>query len=558
MRSVTGLHVYYYFSHLCDYLVHRTVNHMAPPITAPGLLLLLEQGRLNETNYVEHLRQSTPVLSLKEPGETMEARAARTLQAMRDGAPILHNGVLDGGDLAQALAAKLAPVAPDLRFRGETDLLFRVDGVPSAFGTYSYRVADVKSSRTSKFPQMMQVAYYDWLLRGVQGGSTGEGSIVVFPEGPAGAALDEPFPLAPLAPTLTLFLEEKLADVLGQDESRVPYHLAWHCRRCLWQEHCTQRAEGEQDLSLVAGLRPAHKHALGSVAIRTVSELAAASDDTLAAARKQASAGSEGLLRLREQSRARAAGAPKPRTNPADLWADLAREQPALAGLPSANHLRVHVDLRADPISGEVFGFAVQIGAHAPQILLAETARETDLVYSRFMQGMEKVATRSGGRFVVFHHGQGSVRALERLHERYPRADWVALNLLMRARAVDLERFARQALYLPARADNAVELAAMLGAPRPPGLYERLTAAEWDPVDVEAAQAALAKAAQRIGTTPAAVLAADDDGPLVWWRMHLEGGGRLWLRLAELYLGDTLRALQLTAERLSAGEAAHV
>ena len=52
---------------------------------------------------------------------------------------------------------------------GRPDVLERVDGVPSVFGDFSYRVVEIKSARRLRESQILQGALYNRVLGLVQG-----------------------------------------------------------------------------------------------------------------------------------------------------------------------------------------------------------------------------------------------------------------------------------------------------------------------------------------------------------------------------------------------------
>ena len=51
---------------------------------------------------------------------------------------------------------------------GRPDILERVNGVPSIFGNYSYRVVEIKSAKKLRESQMLQAALYNRVLGLVQ------------------------------------------------------------------------------------------------------------------------------------------------------------------------------------------------------------------------------------------------------------------------------------------------------------------------------------------------------------------------------------------------------
>ncbi len=567
-HSVTGLHIYYYFGHLCDYQAWRTVFEKRPPIDDPGLLLLLEQGRRNEAAWVEHLREvHGEVLSLQ--GGTMEERAERTLAAMRAGAAVLHNGVLDGGPAGQTLATRAAGRGLDLRFRGETDLLIRVDGMQSAFGTWGYRVVDVKSSRTGRLPQFMQVAYYDRLLEGVQGASHGRGSVIVFPDGSGGRAQEEFFDLEPLAPSLTLFLEEHLPELLARKPEEIAYHLAPHCAHCLWNDHCRTRAETERDLSLVPGMQPGHRRAFRRAGIDTLEALAGVTEPVLEAVAREAPSGGDTVRRLHAQALTLRDGAARPRMSLRDAGALWLLERNRVVREPfEANRLAVLVDLAGDAVAGTESAWVVRVGDHPPQKFHAGDAREEELAFARFLDGMARVHERTKGRFTVFHDGGGLDRRLERLFEKYPAEGRGEIVRETIGRMVDMAALLRRSFLFPvttAAPRDEVELYLQAGgilpepAPATPlGLATHL--AETAGVAPDEGLAELTEAAARIGIRPDAL--PERLEPFIALRMHAERRHPFWMALVEdlqirrlARLQTALRLLRMAAPERT--EAAH-
>ncbi len=545
LRSVTGLHIYYYFGHLCDYQLAKTVRDERPKITSPALLLLLEQGRKNEDTYVEQLRQTTEVVSLQ--GGSMEERAARTLEAMRAGTAVLHNGVLDGGHRAQVLAEKYHAMGIELRFRGESDLLFRIDK-PSAFGDWSYVVADVKSSRTSRLPQMMQVAYYDWLLKGVQETSSGEGQVIVFPDGCNGAARIDSFSLDDVAPSLELFLSERLGEALGSAEpSRT---VSSGCSKCLWSEHCKQALADTDDLLRIPGIRPGQKRVLLENGIATPQALAESDIEVLLA---NASVPSEGLRRVARKSRALVAGRPIANTPLDDVVRDWLVENDRVAPSPlEKGPLLVFIDVAADPLADTVFGYGVRVGVNPAQAFYAEGSLEEDLTFSRFLQGMERVGKRAGGNYAVLHFGAVTANRLARLAEKYPHLGTSPVFSGLMHRLVDVRAILARGYDFP-EALRDLETALRFVPQTLPG--PALEALGWEPPLIEEAEEELARAAVRIGVSSDA-LRSGEELSLVWWRMHVESKHRLWTGLIELglrYRADGLAAVWESIRQQSFG-----
>src|SRR6476646_4030314 len=96
---------------------------------------------------------------------------------------------------------------------------------PSDLGGWSYDIADTKLARRLKVPALLQMATY----------------------------------------------AEQQAVETGADTDPAPVP---HCSQCRWSAHCTTRWEQADDLSLVAGMRSGHRHALIAAGLPTVEALA--------------------------------------------------------------------------------------------------------------------------------------------------------------------------------------------------------------------------------------------------------------------------------------------
>src|SRR4051795_1161378 len=116
--------------------------------------LVARKGDEHEQAYLESLRVAgRAVVEIdSEPGlDGLQRGAERTLQAMRDGAEIIYQGVLFDGE----------------RWRGYSDFLERVDS-PSELGRWSYEVADTKLARRVKPYFLLQLCFYSELLAAAQ------------------------------------------------------------------------------------------------------------------------------------------------------------------------------------------------------------------------------------------------------------------------------------------------------------------------------------------------------------------------------------------------------
>jgi len=117
--------------------------------------LVARKGDEHELAYLASLRAAgREVVEISgEPGLVGLGRGAeRTLEAMRSSAEVIYQAVFFDGD----------------RWRGYADFLERVDS-PSAFGDWSYEVADTKLARRVKPYFLLQLCFYSELLAAAQG-----------------------------------------------------------------------------------------------------------------------------------------------------------------------------------------------------------------------------------------------------------------------------------------------------------------------------------------------------------------------------------------------------
>jgi predicted RecB family nuclease len=528
VHSITGLHIYYFFGHLCELQLHRNVYEKRPEIREPNVLLILEQGRLNEARYVDQLRAAgREVVGIH--GGSMEERAQRTLEAMRAGAEIIHNGVLDGGQRSLTLAERHAAGGLALRFRGESDLLVRVDE-PSQFGAWSYRVIDVKSSRTGRLPQMMQVAYYDWLLEAVQGRSHERGSLVVFPLGADHPSAEEFFDLAALRPSLELFLEEQVDRILRRDRADLPFHLGRHCSRCLWQADCGARAKAEDEISLLPGVRRAVKRDLAAAGVQSLSQFMAT---TIELPRS---------THLRAQAHAYATGTVRERIAVQDAWTDWFAER----GFPPRGPqgmVPVYLDVQQDFMTGVEFGFAIQVGVHAPQWFGIDVGNP-HAALQRLTDGLQRLFQRYGGQTLVLFDGGRLEQRLETALEAAADEASTRLLALLRMSMVDLSHILRRAYFLPITVLDSRSPVTILGA-------------DGDSLPAEAAASIpgameeLAAAAEKFQITTAELLATADP-ELVFHRLAFERKHPVWSALIRAHQLHRIAALRNVYQRISA------
>ncbi|MBL8898009.1 MAG: TM0106 family RecB-like putative nuclease [Planctomycetes bacterium] len=250
-ETITGTHLH--TLHGCP---HEVVLDFRLPKSdklpaSEALAALLARGRAFEAEVVRALEVVEPHY----PKGDFVTGAAETLRLMREGHPLIYQGVLFR--------------APYL---GIADLLRRVE-VPSALGGHAYEVIDIKSSRKAKLEQQVQVAFYSLLLGEAQGLLPTHGALWLR------EAPEERFALDDVVWTLLDQLDELSALLRGEQESRP--HRSSRCDGCGWRERCLPELERSQDLSLLASLSRSRAARLRAAKISDVGALAAADPTAL-------------------------------------------------------------------------------------------------------------------------------------------------------------------------------------------------------------------------------------------------------------------------------------
>jgi predicted RecB family nuclease len=223
----------------CHYLTNldrAVVNGILekPKVWDPFLEVLAERGALHERGYIEHLRGRGYSLTFIDEFSIDRGAVAKTLAAMKAGAQIIVQGTLQSD-----------------RWSGRADILRRVDGKSSAFGSWSYEVIDTKLARETKGGTVIQICLYSDLLAAVQQ-CLPEFAYVVVPENGY-----EPQAFR-IADYLAYYrrVRRSLEKAVKTDHSDTLYpEPNPHCEICRWRNHCDKKRHADDHLSLVAVYR---------------------------------------------------------------------------------------------------------------------------------------------------------------------------------------------------------------------------------------------------------------------------------------------------------------
>src|SRR3954468_14705475 len=187
-----------------------------PKVWDPLLELLAMRGDLHEQGDIEHLKASGHAVTVIFGAGGDAGAASQTLDAMRAGAPVINQGVLESEG-----------------WFGRVDILRRVE-MPSKLGSWSYEVIDAKLARETKGGTVLQLGLYSDLLSSVQG-LLPEFSYVVAPWSDYQPQAFRTLDYAAYYRRVRQSLETSVA--AGVEDPAYPDPKE-HCEICRWRAHC--------------------------------------------------------------------------------------------------------------------------------------------------------------------------------------------------------------------------------------------------------------------------------------------------------------------------------
>jgi uncharacterized protein len=243
----------------------------------PAIDTVAKRGHAHEQRYLADLKAAgrrvveIPSAADDDPrsrGERLRAQAAATVDAMRDGADVIYQATFFDGT-----------------WLGFADFLLRVergpDEPPSAFGAWSYEVADTKLARSAKASAILQVCSYVEQLTREQRLEPKELHLVL-----GGSAREtKSFPVSDFMAYYRTVKTGFMAGVAA-GEPVYPVTASYpdpveHCDVCNWAIDCKAQRKADDDLSRVAGITAKQRKALKSRGVRKRGELAVLDPATL-------------------------------------------------------------------------------------------------------------------------------------------------------------------------------------------------------------------------------------------------------------------------------------
>jgi predicted RecB family nuclease len=293
--------------------------------TDDALNLVFSKGMDHERAYLAGLRAAglavTQIPTRYDLAGRIESEQ-QTLAAMRRGVDVIYQATFYDG-----------------QWGGQADFLLRTDR-PSDLGGWSYDIADTKLARRLKVPALLQMATYAERLAALQGVHPEFLTVVT------GDGIERPWRLADVA-SYARRARGRLRQAVETRPATQPVPVA-HCFQCRWSTHCGDLWEAGDDLSLVAGMRKAHRASLLAAGILTVADLGKADPGDL-----PRTIGKPSRERLAQQARLQVAEG----TTGAAAYELLAPEVgKGLLGLPTPSPGDVYLDFEGDPFAHDGAG----------------------------------------------------------------------------------------------------------------------------------------------------------------------------------------------------------
>jgi uncharacterized protein len=256
--------------HLTRLDLLRARGELAPPRRFDvGFQDLIKRGEAHEREVLDRFRvQGRDVVEISEGPDATAASA--TMEAIRDGAELIYQGVLvaAGASDHQALFGR-----PDFLVRA--DLLPAPDGGPRPGGTH-YEVIDAKLARSAKARAVMQTSFYSHVLADLQGVNPRWMHLALGNGEFASLKVND---YAAYERQTRHLLSTVIASRPGENPPSDPYpDPVEHCAICRWSEFCADRRRRDDDLSLIAGITYGQRRALKDAGITTRRGFAALDD----------------------------------------------------------------------------------------------------------------------------------------------------------------------------------------------------------------------------------------------------------------------------------------
>lgn len=426
MRDIGGSRLYS-ASDLINFLgcAHATsldLRQLIAPVALPPdgdqEVLLQEKGMAHERAYLEQLRAEGRTITEIPANANLTERIGLTSEALKAGVEVIYQGALRQGS-----------------WHGFSDFLLKVEGTPSALGTYAYDIADTKLARSVKPKHVLQLCVYGDLLEAEQGVAPPHLHVVL---GHGGCFTIRTADVRHYARVARRRFESFTSDP-PTNTAGEPCH---HCTFCRWKFECAVVWEASEHLSLVAGVTRAQRIKLLAAGIGSVRELAHSPSDLKVPGMLR-----ETFERLRGQARLQTA-----RRDGGDAQVEVLSPQPrrGFERLPRPDPGDMFFDIEGDPLfeGGLEYLFGVVRQENDEPVFTdfwAHDRIEEKRAFEATIDFMVAQLKAHPGAH-IYHYAAYEETALKRLAMYHGTREAEIDDLLRRGKLVDLYKVVREAI----------------------------------------------------------------------------------------------------------------
>ena len=313
-----------------DWAVAMDLLKAPPKEFSPELELLMRLGEIHEDDISQKLREKGTFKEIGKPTFTinsLKVASRQTSEAINMGIDVIAQATLFTGD-----------------FLGFADfLLLEKDNagnpIKDSAGRFIYNPVDAKSARSAKRSAVLQVASYASAL--VDLGFATPNKVVLLLGGDKQweALATDVLDLARefifrVKDRISLFSKDTITQWDAPREA---------CTRCRWENNCIEARELNKDLSLIQGIRSTTRTLLLNSGIKTIDQLAVATDEMRPIKPNEVSRETFDNLRAQAKIQIEGRGLQKPK------WQ--IKEPIALGLLPESNYGDIWFDMEGDPFA---------------------------------------------------------------------------------------------------------------------------------------------------------------------------------------------------------------
>ena len=416
--SPSDLHRFVECEHLTSLQVQVSGDLIAPPERIDeGLDLLRMKGLEHERAWLRRLEaEGLDVTTIDLDGNWAVA-ADRTERAMRAGAAVIYQGVLQSGD-----------------WRGVADFLIRVEG-QTDLGGWGYEAWDTKLGRHGKPSYILQLSFYCREVERIQGRPPERMHVVL------GTSETESFVPSEFGAYFRR-LQGRIRAFAAVAAETYPYPVS-HCGFCDFDQRCHDQWTRDDYVSQVAYIRRDQVRKLEHGGIRTLEALSRIQPPI--PVRISASAQIELARQARLQREARDTGEHRYELLPVET-------DKGFSLLPEPDSGDLFFDIEGYPYLEASGGLEYLFGtlwaeAGVPRFraLWAEDRNTERRMFEDFVDFVrDRLRVRPG--LHIYHYANYELRALKELMQRYGTREEELDDLLRRQVFVDLFRVVRQTI----------------------------------------------------------------------------------------------------------------